>query len=148
LPPLEIGWREWVAFPDLKVTRIKAKIDTGAKTSAIHAFRIKEVMKGGAPHVQFFLHPEQKRKKPEIKCVAPVIDIRRIRSSNGETQERYIIESLMKLGGREWPVELSLSKRDDMGFRLLIGRDAITKKVIIHPGKSYLLGRNEDGKNR
>lgn len=106
------------------------------------------MMQGGAPHVQFFLHPEQKRKKPEIRCIAPIIDIRRIRSSNGVAQERFIIETPMAMGGRVWPVEISLTNRDEMGFRLLIGRDAISKRTIIHPGKSYLLGRKEDAKTK
>ena len=128
-------------LPSLCAARIKAKIDTGAKTSAIHAYRIKEVEKDGAPYVEFYLHPEQKRKTPEIFCVAPVMDKRLIRSSNGKTQERFIIKTVLAMGEREWPIALSLTNRDEMGFRLLIGRDALRKKVIIHPGKSYMLGK-------
>ena len=128
-------------LPELTDARIKAKIDTGAKTSAIHAFRIKEVEKDGAPHVEFYLHPQQKRKKPEVHCVAPVLDKRTIRSSNGETQERYIIETVLVMGERQWKIALSLTNRDEMGFRMLIGRDALRRKVIIHPGKSYMLGK-------
>jgi len=132
-PPIEIGWREWVSFP--------AKIDTGAKTSAIHAFRIKEVAYEGVPHVEFFLHPEQKRKRPEVQCIAPIKDRRLIKSSNGAIQKRIIISATLAIDGREWSIDLSLSNRDDMGFRLLIGRDALRNKVIIHPAKSYMLGR-------
>lgn len=128
-------------LPALCDARIKAKIDTGAKTSAIHAFRIKEIEKGGVLHVEFYLHPEQKRKKPEIFCSTPVLDKRTIRSSNGETQERYIVETDLVMGERRWKIALSLTNRDEMGFRLLIGRDALRKQVIIHPGKSYMLGK-------
>lgn len=128
-------------LPELCDARIKAKIDTGAKTSAVHAFRIEEIEKDGLPHVKFYLHPQQKRKKPEVSCVAPVLDKRTIRSSNGETQERYIIETVLVMGERQWKIALSLTNRDEMGFRLLIGRDALRRKVIIHPGKSYMLGK-------
>ncbi|MEO0880199.1 MAG: RimK/LysX family protein [Pseudomonadota bacterium] len=142
-PPLEIGWREWAAFPELggAASRTKAKIDTGAKTSAIHAFRVKEVVRDGVPYAEFFLHPAQKRKKPEIFCSAPIADRRLIRSSNGSVQERLVINTVLSMGARAWRIDLSLANRDEMGFRLLIGRDALRKKVIIHPGKSFLLGR-------
>lgn len=140
---LEIGWREWALLPELsgEAARIKAKIDTGAKTSAIHAFRIREVKRAGRACAEFYLHPEQKRKKPEIFCSAPIKDRRLIRSSNGDVQERLVIEAILSMGGRAWRIDLSLANRDEMGFRLLIGRDALRKKVLIHPGKSFLLGK-------
>ena len=138
---LEIGWREWVELPDLCDRRILAKIDTGAKTSAIHAFRIREVTLGGRPHVEFYIHPVQKQRRPEIHCVAAVHDRRIVRSSNGAEQVRIVIRARLRLGGREREIELSLANRDDMGFRLLIGRDALRKNVIIHPARSFLLGR-------
>lgn len=139
-PPL-IGWREWAAFPELGVDRIKAKIDTGAKSSAVHAFRIRIVEKDGAPWAEFLLHPMQKRKRPEMKCAAPIVDRRRIRSSNGAVEERLIVRTMLRLGGREWPIDLSLAARDEMGFRLLLGRDALRKKFIIDPSASFLLGK-------
>jgi len=139
--PLEIGWREWAELPSLCDRRILAKIDTGAKTSAIHAYRIREVEIDGRAHVEFRLHPVQKRRQPEIRCVAPVHDKRVFRSSNGAEQERIVIVAKLRLGGRERLIELSLANRDDMGFRLLIGRDALRKNVIIHPARSFLLGR-------
>lgn len=141
--PLEIGWREWVSFPDYGIGSIKAKIDTGAKTSAIHAFRIREVDYEGARHVEFFLHPEQKRRNPEIRCIAPVLDQRLIKSSNGTVQNRFIVSTTLAIADREWSIDLSLTNRDDMGFRLLIGRDALRNKVIIHPAKSFMLGRRK-----
>ena len=142
-PPIEIGWREWVGFPEFDVDAIKAKIDTGAKTSAIHAFRVTETDIDGAPHVEFFLHPEQKRRVPEMRCIAPIKDRRLIKSSNGEIQERIIVSALLAFGGREWGIDLSLANRDEMGFRLLLGRDALRNRVVIHPAKSYLLGRRK-----
>ncbi|MEE2692036.1 MAG: RimK/LysX family protein [Pseudomonadota bacterium] len=140
-PPTLIGWREWAAFPDLGAERIKAKIDTGAKTSAVHAYRIRTEMRGGVLWAEFYLHPVQKKRIPEIKCSAPVIARRKIRSSNGVEEVRNIIETTLRMGGREWRIQLSLARRDEMGFRLLLGRDAIRKKFIIDPAASFLLGR-------
>ncbi|GJL94092.1 MAG: ribosomal protein S6 modification protein [Hyphococcus sp.] len=135
-----IGWREWASFPDLGIDRINAKIDTGAKSSAVHAFRIKERDIGGEAFVEFFLHPVQRRKTPEIFCRAPIAGTKIIRSSNGQEEERFVIETRLRLGGRFWKVDLTLTDRDAMGFRLLIGRDALRRKFIIDPGASYLTG--------
>jgi hypothetical protein len=138
--PLEIGWREWALLPSLCDAPILAKIDTGAKTSAIHAYRIREETNEGRAFVEFYLHPVQNKRWPEVFCVAPIHDRRIVRSSNGAEQERIVILSRLRLGKRAWPIELSLANRDDMGFRLLIGRDAMRKNVIIHPSRSFLLG--------
>lgn len=139
-----IGWREWAALPDFDVREINAKIDTGAKTSALHAFRIREVMINGTEHVEFFIHPLQRRRKPEVFCRAPVAGHRLVRSSNGQEEERYVIETRLRLGGKVWKIELTLTNRDAMGFRLLVGRDALRRKFVIDPGASYLL----DGKEK
>ena len=138
-----IGWREWASLPDFEVKRINAKIDTGAKTSALHAFRIHEVMLGGEEHVEFFLHPVQRRKKPEVFCRAPLAGRRVVRSSNGQEEERYVIETRLCLGGKIWKIDLTLTNRDAMGFRLLVGRDALRRKFVIDPGASYLLDAEE-----
>ncbi len=137
-----IGWREWAGLPDFGVEEINAKIDTGAKSSAIHAYRIKEIEIDGEPHAEFFLHPVQRRKKPEIYCRAPIVDKRLIRSSNGQEEERFVIEANLRLGDRLWKADLTLTNRDAMGFRLLIGRDALRKRFMIDPGASYMLGRS------
>jgi hypothetical protein len=142
VPPLDIGWREWAALPDLGVDAISAKIDTGAKTSALHAFRIREIMHEGALYAEFFVHPLQRRNKPEIFCRAPIVDKRRIKSSNGVSQNRLVILTDLQMADRTWPIEVSLTNRDEMGFRFLIGRDALRKRVVIHPGKSFLLGKH------
>lgn len=138
-----IGWREWADLPDFEVTGVNAKIDTGAKSSAIHAFRIRETVLEGVDHVEFYLHPVQRRKKPEVFCCAPIADRRVIRSSNGQEEERYVIETRLRLNGRVWKIDLTLTNRDAMGFRLLIGRDALKRRFLIDPGASYLLGSND-----
>lgn len=136
-----IGWREWVGFPELGIERIKVKVDTGARTSVIHAFRVHKISGGDEPRVEFYLHPVQRRRHPELRCVAPIVDERTIRSSNGERETRYVIVTPMRLGEDVWPIELTLSDRDQMGFRVLAGRAAIRGRCIVDPGSSYLLGR-------
>ncbi len=145
LPPEKkkklIGWREWVKLPDLGVERIKAKIDTGARTSALHAFRITPFSKYGAAYVRFVLHPLQRRKKPEVSCVALVIDYRCVTDSGGRAEERYVIRTTLKLGKNLWPVELTLTNRDQMGFRMLIGRQAVRRRYVVDPSRSFVAGR-------
>ncbi len=136
-----IGWREWIGFPELGVDRMKAKIDTGAKTSAIHAFRIKKTGDAEDPRVEFYLHPVQRRKNPEVRCSARLVDERPIKSSNGALEIRYVIVTPMQLGSSIWNVELTLTDRDQMGFRALVGRAAIRKRYIVDPSASFLMGQ-------
>ena len=136
-----IGWREWVRLPGLLALPIKAKIDSGARTSSIHVFRTRRFTDGDAPYVEFVLHPLQRRATPEIVCVAPVKDERWVRSSNGEREHRIVIETAAKLGGVRWPIELTLADRDVMGFRMLLGREAIRRRFVIDPGRSFRLSR-------
>jgi hypothetical protein len=138
-----IGWREWVRLPDLAVGRVKAKVDSGARTSAIHAFKITPFTKDGGAYVRFTVHPVQRRRKPEISCVARVIDVRKITDSGGNCQERYVIRTTLKLGKSAWPIELTLSNRDNMGFRMLLGRQAIRRLYVVDPGRSYVTGRKK-----
>lgn len=135
-----IGWREWVALPLLGADQVKAKIDTGARTSAVHAFRISPFTDGGSPHVSFRLHPVQRRKSPEIECTAPVHDQRRVRSSNGEQQLRYVIRTPIIIGDRKIIAEVTLADRDQLGFRMLLGREALRTYFLIDPGRSFLAG--------
>lgn len=135
-----IGWREWVGLPDLGIDAIKAKVDTGAKTSAIHAYRIKEFRRDGRVWVRFYLHPLQRHRLPEIKCELPIADRRGVTSSNGERQERYVVRTSLRLGMGVWPVELTLTNRDEMGFRLLIGREALKGRAVVDPEGSFSLG--------
>lgn len=137
-----LGWREWVCLPDLGIPAIKAKVDTGARTSALHAFRIESYSVNGAEHVRFWLHPLRKNLKTVLVCEAPVVQRRVVRDSGGHVEERYVIESRVGIGGREWNIELTLTSREDMLFRMLLGRSAIAAGgLIIDPSLSYVQGR-------
>jgi hypothetical protein len=138
-----IGWREWVALPELGVERIKAKIDTGARTSAIHAFGIRVIEIDGLQHVEFWLHPVQRKRWPQVKCVAPIFDQRHVRSSSGEQQNRYIIRTPLRIGHRRRLIELSLAQRDIMGFRMLVGRSALPRGLLVDPNNSFLASGNK-----
>src|SRR4051812_18010912 len=131
-----VGWREWIRLPDLAIARVKAKLDTGARTSALHAFKITPFSKDGAAYVRFVVHPLQRRKTPEIACVALVIDYRNVMDSGGRIEERYVIRTCIKLGKSLWPIELTLTNRDQMGFRMLIGRQALRRRYIVDPSRS------------
>ncbi|WP_417451035.1 ATP-dependent zinc protease [Kordiimonas sp.] len=141
---LIVGWREWAGLPDFDIPEIKAKIDTGAKTSALHAFRIKKVMRDGCPWAEFFVHPVQRRKRPEIKCAAPIVDEREVRSSNGVVQTRLVVSARLELGPFLRTIEMTLTNRDEMGFRLLIGRQALAKRYLVDSSLSYGLGEPGD----
>ncbi len=140
-PPMMIGWREWVRFPDLGNAIVKAKVDTGAQTSAIHAWNI-EVKEKKKQKVAFFdLHPFQDDNKTVIHTSAPVVDIRKIKSSNGQVQERIVIQTPMELAGRVWSIEMTLTRRDEMGFRMLLGRTAMQGQLIVDVSQSFLAGQ-------
>ena len=132
-----IGWREWVHLPDLLELPIKAKIDTGARTSSLHSFATRRFSEGGAPWVEFQLHPLQRRNQPAVTCSAPIEDERLVRSSNGEVEKRMVIETQARLGETLWPIELTLAARDVMGFRMLLGREAIRRRFLVDAGRSF-----------
>lgn len=136
-----IGWREWLALPDLDIKAIKAKIDTGARTSALHAYYMEPFESEGVLKIKFGVHPLQKRKDVEIHCVADVVDRRRVTSSDGQSEKRYVIQTMAELGTSRWPIELSLTSRKSMRFRMLLGRAAISNHLIVDPGQSYQTGR-------
>lgn len=138
-----VGWREWVWLPDLDVGRIKAKIDTGARTSALHADRITPFTKDGVLHVRFFVHPLQRQKKVEHTCVAAVVDHRTVTDSGGKAELRYVIRTSLKLGTRRWPIEMTLTNRDQMGFRMLIGREALRRRYLVDTGRSFIARRKK-----
>ena len=140
-PLLAIGWREWVSMPELGVKRIKAKIDTGARSSSIHAFDVKTFFKEDQEYVQFSIHPAQGRDHPEIAAVAPILERRMIRSSNGEAESRIVVRTTLSLLGQQFPVDLTLANRDAMGFRMLIGREALRGRYLVDSNRSYLAGR-------
>jgi ribosomal protein S6--L-glutamate ligase len=139
MEPLVFGWREWVALPQLSLPALKAKVDTGARTSALHAFSIETFGPADAPRVRFGVHPIDYNSDMEVWCTAKVIDRRYVRSSNGQAEHRYIIETPVRIGGREWPIEVSLSNRHTMAHRMLLGRSALDAKSIeIRPWREHL----------
>jgi hypothetical protein len=135
-----VGWREWLSLPELNIPRIKAKIDTGARTSALHAFFVEPFEENGQKMVRFGVHPLQKRDF-EIICQCPIKDYREIRDSGGHQEMRYVIETQIKLGERIWLVEMTLTNRDNMKFRMLLGRTAMQGMAVV-PDQSYLFGRS------
>jgi hypothetical protein len=137
-----IGWSEWLSIPSLSIERIKAKVDSGARTSAIHAYDIKTFSDGGAPHVSFVVHPRQRSRQNMVQCIAPLLDERSVRSSSGHEGRRYVIEVEVCLGGHTWPIELTLADRDAMGFRMLLGRQAVSGRFLIDPGRTSVIGRS------
>jgi len=136
-----LGWREWVGLPELKLAGIKAKIDTGARSSALHAFAIEPYRKDGQRWVMFAIHPLQQRCDVSIECHAPVKDRRMVTDSGGHKQRRYVIETQLVLGQSAIRAEMTLTNRDTMRFRMLLGRTAMDARFIIDPGASYLQGR-------
>jgi hypothetical protein len=136
-----IGWREWLTLPDLGIQAIKAKVDTGARTSALHTFGLEPFEKNGILKVKFGVHPLQRRKDIEVYCVANVVDRRRVTSSVGQSEMRYVIRTIVALGKFSWPIELTLTNRKSMRFRMLLGRAAISGLLLVDPAKSYLTGR-------
>lgn len=137
---ITLGWREWLALPGLQIPAIKAKIDTGARTSALHAFFVEPFEKDNVPMVRFGVHPLQKRADLEIICEAPIKDYRHVSDSGGHREMRYVIETEFVLGALSRRIEITLTNRDNMKFRMLLGRTAL-KGITISPDKSYLMGR-------
>jgi hypothetical protein len=140
-PLLIIGWRELVSLPGLKVAKIKAKLDTGARSSSLHAFDVQTFTEGPAEFVRFSIHPIQRHETPQIAAVAPILERRLVRSSNGETDNRIVIRTELSLLGEIFPIDLTLANRDAMGFRMLIGREALRGRFLIDAAQSYLGGR-------
>lgn len=132
-----IGWREWVKLPQLNIPFIKAKIDTGARTSSIHAFNLEFFTKEDIDYVRFTVYPEQRNSKSKIKTEAKIHEFRKVKSSNGHQTRRPMIITELELMGERWLIELTLANRDEMGFRMLLGREGFRKRVIVDAGRSY-----------
>ncbi len=137
-----LGWREWVLLPQLADVPIKAKVDTGARTSALHAFYIEPYRKNGQLLVKFLIHPRQKDLSTEIECHAPVIDQRVVSDSGGHKEKRFVIETPVVIQGQSFPIEVTLTDRDSMLFRMLLGRSALRGRFSVDSAGSFLTGGN------
>ena len=136
-----IGWREWIQISELGVHQIKAKIDTGARTSALHAFHVRPFEQDGIQRVEFKLHPRQRDNDTHVVCSAPIVDQRDVTDSGGHREKRWVIMPTITLGGTTFPIEMTLTDRDDMRFRMLLGRTAMRGRFVVDPARSYLLGK-------
>lgn len=139
--PTVVGWREWVSLPQAGVAAIKAKIDTGARSSSIHAFDLEPFERDGAEWVRFSIHPWQRSHDDVAVLELPVLDRREVRSSNGQVEERWAVALDVVLAGRSITTVMTLSNRDEMGFRMLIGREALARGFLVDSARSYLGGR-------
>ncbi|MCR8669969.1 RimK/LysX family protein [Agrococcus sp. HG114] len=139
--PALAGWREWVGMPGLGVPHVKAKLDTGARSSALHAFDLEELTRDGRDWVRFSVHPWQRSDADAVLVEHPVHDRRLVRSSTGHAQERIVIRTAIELLGRSVTTEVTLARRDEMGFRLLVGREALRQGFAVDAARSYLGGR-------
>jgi len=135
-----IGWREWVKLPELGIPRIKVKVDTGARSSCLHAFNVREFERNGKTFVHFAVHPVQRNTRETVEVEAEVLEFRLIRSSNGQARRRPVIVTTVELLGQSWPVELTLANRDEMGFRMLLGREAVRGRFLVDSGRSFFGG--------
>lgn len=143
-----IGWREWVELKELGCGKIKVKVDTGARSSALHAFNVKEFEKDGETWVRFDVHPDQDSAKKTISTEAKVLEYRNVKNSGGRATKRPVIITQIKLLDLTWPVELTLANRDEMGFRMLLGRQAMRRRFLVDPGGSYYGGKPKRKKKK
>ena len=136
-----LGSEEWCSFPEIGIPTIKARVDSGAKTSALHAINIAPFIKNEANWVRFDINPIQNNLKTVIHCEAALVDKRIVKSSSGFREQRYVIRTNLKIGDSMWPIEMTLTNRDSMGFRMLLGREAMSGRVLVDPEEKYLLGQ-------
>jgi len=143
-----LGWREWLSFPELGIDQIKAKVDTGARTSCLHAFYVEPFQRDGSEWVRFGIHPEQGNIDTEVVCESPVKDRRIVRDSGGHEEFRYVIDTEFSIGGERHRAEVTLTDRDSMKFRCLLGRTAIRGKYLVDPARSYIEGKRKRRGNK
>lgn len=133
-----VGWREWVSLTELGIPKIKAKIDTGARTSALHAFSLQPFVENNQQKISFEIHPLQHTTEQIVTCTANIVDKRIVTDSGGHEEERYVIETPITIAGQTWSIEITLTERENMLFRMLIGRRAIRKRFLVNPGRSFI----------
>jgi len=140
LEKIQVGWREWVTLPELGISQLEAKVDTGAKTSAIHAYELQPFEQDGQAYVRFGIHPDRHNTTLSLHCQAPIIDRRQVSDSGGHKEQRYVIRTMLQLGQLAWPIEITLTNRENMAYRMLLGREAMRGRLLVDPALSYLLG--------
>ncbi len=141
-----IGWREWLELPELGINCIKTKVDTGARTSALHAFNLEPYQQDGQEWVRFTLHPLQRNDQIEHYCQCPIQESRLVTNSGGSAEQRFVITTAITIGNQTWPIEMTLTNRDEMGFRMLLGRTALRGRFIVDPARSYCQGKPGNSK--
>lgn len=141
---VQVGWREWASLPALGIEQIKVKVDTGARTSALHAFEVSSFQRDGREWVRFLIHPIQGDSDQVRECESPVLDRRQVTDSGGHREERPVIRTEVSMGGKTWPIEVTLTDRENMKFRMLLGRTGMNNMVVL-PGQSFLLGGDVHG---
>ena len=140
-PDLHLGWKEWVDLPELGILLVKAKLDTGARTSALHAIDVQPFERDGQQYVTFTAQPNQRDSETTVSCTAPVKDQRTVKDSGGHRELRWVIETPVTVGDQTWPIELTLTDRSTMRFRLLLGRTAIRGRAVVDPSNLFLAGK-------
>ncbi|MPW29811.1 ATP-dependent zinc protease [Agarivorans sp. B2Z047] len=136
---LVIGNLETCNLPDLGINDLPVRVDTGAKTSALHVDNLEQIKVNGKPHISFDLHPDIYNLEQVCRCSAPIYDTRKIKSSNGDVEQRYVIQTRFQLGEHIWPIEITLSNRQDMTYLMLLGRQGMSDKVLVDPAQSFLV---------
>lgn len=138
---MPVGWREWLALPELGIPAIKAKVDTGARSSALHVAQLRVLSDRAGRRVRFKINPLRRRPELMLDCEAAVVDERLVRDSGGHVERRLVILTPVRLGGRQWPIEITLTNRNDMLFPMLLGRTAMQGRLLVDPGQSFIQGR-------
>lgn len=138
---ITVGWREWVGLPELGIAEINAKVDTGARTSALHALNLHSFRRNGEAWARFDVLPIQEKPVPIVRCEAPVRDHREVKTSSGNSELRVVVETSLSIAGRQWPIEVTLTNRRDMQFRMLLGRTALRGKVLVDPDGSFIANK-------
>lgn len=139
-----IGALEVCDLPEINITELQVRIDTGAQTSSLHVDNLKRFKRAGKPWVRFDIHPDFYNVDTVNQCEAKLHDIRRVKSSNGTSQQRYVIKTNIQMGGEVWPIEITLTDRSDMSYLMLLGREGMGDKVLVDPSQNYILNNSDN----